>query len=296
MKVKLKKYCNYMGIEYVGIAPIGPYDELKNMIERREKNNWLSGMEEEKIERRIDPKLIMDDCKSVIVCLFPYYIKDMNSNISNYTYALDYHMVVKEKLKEIGKYLSDEIEGFKYEAFVDTGPLADRYLAYRAGLGFFGLNQSLINDKYGTYTFIGYMINNYPFKEDMPLNMTCLKCRACIEACPGEALYDDFSMNAKKCVSYLTQKKEELTRDEIKKVKMAKKVFGCDICQQVCPHNENIVETNIMEFKENLITSLDKGEIDNMSNKAFKRKYGNRAFGWRGRKIISRNFSYMDMD
>ncbi|PAB58744.1 tRNA epoxyqueuosine(34) reductase QueG [Anaeromicrobium sediminis] len=294
MKEKLKKYCNNIGIEYVGIAPIRPYNELKDIIKKREENNWLSGMEEGDIEKRIDPKLIMDDCRSIIVCLFPYYIKDINSNISNYTYGKDYHMVVKEKLNQIGSYLSSEIEGFKYEAFTDTGPLADRYLAYMAGLGFFGLNQSLINDKYGTYTFIGYIINNYPFKEDTPLNKTCLRCGECIEACPGKALYDDFNMDAKKCVSYLTQKKEELRVDEIEKVKKAKKVFGCDVCQQVCPHNKNVAKTNIIEFKEDLLTSLDKGEIENMSNKGFKREYGNRAFSWRGRKIISRNFSYMD--
>lgn len=96
-------------------------------------------------------------------------------------------------------------------------------------------------------------------------------------------------MDPKKCLSYLTQKKEELSKDEKEKIKNNKMVFGCDICQDVCPHNKNIEKTSIEDFKISLLGKLDEEEIEEISNKEFKRRYGNRAFSWRGRKIIKRN-------
>ena len=96
-------------------------------------------------------------------------------------------------------------------------------------------------------------------------------------------------MNPRKCLSYITQKKEELSEDEIRLLRQNGKIFGCDICQDICPHNKDIEITKIEEFNQNIITKLDKNEIDEISNKEFKRRYKNKAFSWRGRKIIKRN-------
>lgn len=291
MKDKLIRYCNSIGIEKVGIADIGPYEDLEKILITREEKGHLTGLEGPDIKERIDPRLTMKDAKSIIVFLFPYHVEgEEGSNISNYTYSKDYHFIVQEKLNSIGEYLTEEIEGFKYQAHVDTGPLVDRYLANRAGLGFFGINAHLINDDYGTYFFIGYIINNYPFEEDKPMDRTCYQCMRCVEACPGEIILGNFDINPIRCRSYITQKKRDLDELDKEIIKKDNIIFGCDICQRVCPHNKGIDITHMEEFKENLIFSLDYDEINVMSNKGFKRKYGNRAFAWRGRKVIKRNY------
>lgn len=293
MKERLIQIAKDLSIEYIGVVSPEIDLNLKKILKNRLNNKHVTGLEEMDIELRINASENMENCKSIIVCLFPYYVGDKNTNISNYTYSHDYHKIIKCKLDKIGEKLGNCIQNFKYKSFTDTGPLVDRFLAYKAGLGFFGLSNNFINDKYGTYTFIGYIINNYEFKKDKPLDKECLKCKKCIKACPGEALMENFQMDPRKCVSYLTQKKGELTETEIMKVKKANKVYGCDICQQVCPHNKNVDYTCIDDFYNDLIFELKEEEIESMSNKGFKRVYGDRAFSWRGRKIIDRNFKYI---
>ncbi|WP_129598192.1 tRNA epoxyqueuosine(34) reductase QueG [Anaerophilus nitritogenes] len=290
MKEKLKEFCRKINIEYVGIAPVGRYKELENILKRRMKKGYLTGFEEKDLQKRINPKKIMEDAQSIIVCLFPYFIGDKeDGNLSKYTYGLDYHKVIEEKLEEIGQVLKKEIKNFTYKAFVDNGPLVDRYLAYISGVGYFGMNQHIITDDYGSYVFIGYIVNNYPFEVDHPLNKNCIECGKCIKSCPGGALLSNYEMNPKRCVAYLTQKKEELTYEEESIFKKGKTIFGCDICQDICPHNANVKNTPLEEFKKNIIHKIDEKEIESLSNKGFQKKYKDHSFSWRGRKTIQRN-------
>ena len=289
-KKEIIELFNKKGLNTVGIAPIGPYYELKKVLKDKVEKNLITGMEEPDLEKRVNPKLIMENAKSIIVCVFPYHIEDKyESNISRYCYGMDYHLVIKEKLNEICEEIKSVDEKFEYRVFADNGPLVDRYLAYLAGIGYYGVNNNLITDKYGSYVFIGYIVNNYDLEVDNPTNKTCIKCNKCVKYCPGNALEGNYKMNPKKCLSYITQKKEELTLEEKDKMKKNKLIFGCDICQIVCPHNKDICESNIEEFTTDLITNLDEEEISSISNKEFKRRYKNRAFSWRGRNIIKRN-------
>ena len=289
-KKEIIELFNKKGLNTVGIAPIGPYYELKKVLKDKVEKNLITGMEEPDLEKRVNPKLIMENAKSIIVCVFPYHIEDKyESNISRYCYGMDYHLVIKEKLNEICEEIKSVDEKFEYRVFADNGPLVDRYLAYLAGIGYYGVNNNLITDKYGSYVFIGYIVNNYDLEADNPTNKTCIKCNKCVKYCPGNALEGNYKMNPKKCLSYITQKKEELTLEEKDKMKKNKLIFGCDICQIVCPHNKDICESNIEEFTTDLITNLDEEEISSISNKEFKRRYKNRAFSWRGRNIIKRN-------
>ena len=289
-KEELKDFCKSIGIDCVGIAGVGPYYDFEKIIKQRLFNGYTTGMEEPIIEMRVNPKETMENVKSIIVCAFPYYIGEFKeSNISKYCYGEDYHIVVKEMLQQICDYLSMNIENFEYKVFADNGPLVDRYLAYISGIGYFGINNNIITDKFGSYVFIGYIMTNYEFTPDSPLDKTCIKCGKCVKYCPGNALLGNYEMNPKRCLSYITQKKGDLEIEEEAILKKHKKVFGCDICQEVCPHNKNIMTTNIDRFKNDIITKIDKDEIDNISNKEFKRRYGNRAFSWRGKNIIKRN-------
>ena len=287
---KLKEFCRTIGLKCVGIAGIGPYLDLEKKIKQRLVNGYITGMEEPIVENRIDPRNTMENVKSIIVCAFPYYNGEVEkSNISKYCYGQDYHIVAKKILQNICDYLTNEIPNFEYKCFVDNGPLVDRHLAYLSGIGYFGINNNIITDEYGSYVFIGYIMNNYEFIPDEPLPKTCIKCMKCVKYCPGNALLGNYDMNPKRCLSYITQKKGELTEEEEIILKTEKKVFGCDICQDVCPHNKNITITDIDDFKENIIINLNYDEINSISNKEFKRRYGNRAFSWRGRNIIKRN-------
>lgn len=294
MKQKLLKFCNDIGIEYTGIAHTGPYYDLESILRDRIKNGYYTSFEEKELARRIDPSLTMEGVKSIIVCLFPYFTGMVeDTNISKYTYPKDYHIIAGEKLRRIGEFLKSEIQGFEYKPFVDSGPLVDRYLASISGLGFFGINSHIINDKYGTYFFIGYILCNYAFEPDKKIDRTCIKCGECVRRCPGNAILGDFNINPNRCISYITQKKGELSEKEIEILNNNHMVFGCDICQDVCPHNRKIEHTNMEEFKKDLLYSLDYNEINGMSNKEFKKKYGDRAFSWRGKGIIVRNFKHL---
>ncbi|MEG2983661.1 MAG: tRNA epoxyqueuosine(34) reductase QueG [Peptostreptococcaceae bacterium] len=291
----LKDFCNDIGIMCIGIAGIGPYYDLELIIKDRLENGYLTGIEEPSIEKRIDPKTTMDNVKSIIVCGFPYYTKDEStSNLSKYCYGKDYHIVVKSKLQEIEQYLNSRIEGFESKIFTDNGPLVDRYLANISGIGYYGINNNIITDEYGSYVFIGYILNNYEFEPDTINNKTCKNCGKCEKSCPGGAILGEYDFNPKKCLSYITQKKEELSQEEVIILKNNNKIFGCDICQDVCPHNINIEKTNIKEFNEDIMTNLSNEEIYNISNKEFKRRYKEKAFSWRGKKIIQRNMEILD--
>lgn len=293
-KNKLKEFCASLGLKCVGIASVEVDKNLERVVKRRLSNGHVTGMEEKVIEKRMNPKYTMENAESIIVCAFPYYIGEKeDSNLSKYCYGKDYHIVAKNSLQKICDFLDSNIKGFEYKIFVDNGPLVDRNLAYKAGIGYFGINNNIITDEYGSYVFIGYIINNYEFYPDEPLPKTCIKCGKCVEYCPGNALLGNFEMNPKRCLSYLTQKKEELCDEEIKILTSGKSIFGCDICQDVCPHNKNISKTDIVDFMDNIIYRLEYEKINDISNKEFKRRYGDRAFSWRGKNIIKRNLELL---
>ncbi|MGL5507390.1 MAG: epoxyqueuosine reductase, partial [Paraclostridium sp.] len=141
---EIKEFCKSIGIECVGVAGIGPYYDLERIIKHRLNNGYFTGMEEPMIEKRIDPKATMENAKSIIVCAFPYYIKDEEgSNLSKYCYGKDYHIVVKDKLETMATYIKNKLEKFDYMIFTDNGPLVDRYLANISGVGYYGINNNI---------------------------------------------------------------------------------------------------------------------------------------------------------
>jgi len=208
-----------------------------------------------------------------IVALFPYFCGySEDSNLSIYTHGRDYHFVTKKILNSV----ASSIGLTEFSIHSDIGPKIERCLAVEAGLCFIGKNGMCINDKYGSYFFVGYIACNAPLELSKPLQKECMGCMKCVLSCPGGALGDSFS--SQKCLSAITQKKGELTKDEQELIKKNGMAFGCDICQMVCPHNENAAHTPIEDFLADRVIKLELSEISNMSNKTFKDKYGNRAF------------------
>lgn len=291
MKKELIKFCNTINIDHVGIVSAEPYLDFGEIWKKQIEKGHISGFEEKDIEKRIYPQLTLENARSVIVCLFPYYTGNVEeANLSKSSYSIDYHIIVKEKLEMIGRFLEENIEGFKYKSFVDNGPFSDRYLAYKAGLGFWGINNHIITDRYGSYVFIGYILNNYPFEPDKPREGTCLQCFNCVRECPGQCILGDFTINPRRCKSYITQKKTDLTTEDREILKKHKLIWGCDVCQDVCPHNKNVEKTKIDEFRKDLIYRLEYDELMQISSREFMKRYRNRSFSWRGKGVLLRNY------
>ena len=229
---------------------------------------------------------------SAFVCLFPYFsgYKD-GANLSVYTYSEDYHILVKKYLTKIADYIKTQFPDVITTLCVDNHSGNDRQMAHAAGLGIIGENLLLINKKYGSYVFIGYVLTNLSFPLDTPLSGSCAKCGACYASCPG-GMSNAFDIS--KCASHISQKKGELTKREQEILKKSGLVFGCDICQRVCPMNKNAALSHLPEFTENLKYTITHDEISHLSERQFKAEFGSRAFSWRGRKILERNLKILD--
>lgn len=274
MKKLLSDALLLAGASDAGVCRARIYDEISEYMKK------TVDFSESDYRKRIDPFLIMPSAKSVIVFVVSYK-SELSGNISSYAYGRDYHAVTREIADAAIKIL--EKNGYCGKSFSDTGDLCDRHLAYLAGLGFLGKNHMLIHPKFGSFIFIGYILTDCPLKEDSPLSGSCINCGKCIDACPSGALSDnDFS----KCLSHLTQKKGELSETEKKLIKNSELIWGCDICQKVCPYNKNAPNAANPAFCNDLITELDIGE---MSNREFLRRFKDRAFSWRGKNVIKRN-------
>ena len=230
--------------------------------------------------------------RSAIVCLFPYHVAHEGPiNLSRYTWATDYHLVVTDYLQRLVDELKSNTPDALFSIHCDTSPLADRYMAYLAGLGFYGKNKCFINPTWGSYIVIGTVLTTLEFESNTPMTDTCMGCNRCITSCLGQCL-DGNEFNYATCKSYLTQKKGDLTDDEQSIIKKSPLVFGCDVCQEVCPHNKDLPTTPIIEF-QSVEPYVDITELESMTNKEFKARYGHRAFSWRGKKILIRNQEYI---
>ena len=221
--------------------------------------------------------------KCAVCCLFPYYSDDgKDANLSMYARGIDYHILAKEKLNALLSPFTDS-----FEVRVDIGPADNVEVAYKSGLGAIGKNRLLINENLGSYFFIGYALADFEIEPDSPVSGTCLSCNKCINACIGGALTDSgFDLN--KCASHISQKKGELSENELAILKKSPLIWGCDICQSVCPMNNKPLYS-MEEFTKNRISSLKKEDLEGLTNKEFAEKYGNYAFSWRGKAVLLRN-------
>lgn len=284
-----------LNIDMVGFTNCEPFIHLKEYLNDRMENNITTEFEEKDINRRIDPCITMPECRSIIVIALSYNVEynekpdyELKGSLSKSSWGIDYHKVLKLKLEALIDEIK-KIEDFEYQYFVDTGPLVDRELAKRAGIGYYGKNCSIINEDYGSFIFIGYILTNLEIEVDnKEIENQCGDCNLCIRACPTNALDKPYRLNAKRCISYLTQTKDEV--DEELKRKMGIKIYGCDTCQMVCPKNKNVKKSIHEEFMPKEIKgAIDIRELITMSNREFKDKYGAMAGSWRGKNILKRN-------
>ncbi len=287
---QIKEYARSLGVLVSGVCSAEEDRELLEILKKRREKFPVSDFEETDLSLRCSPKRLMPEAKSIFVCLFPYYSgAEGSKNISIYASVPDYHQVAGMYLEKIAAFIRQNTPGARCLLACDTSPLVDRWLAYRAGLGFFGKNNLLIHPEYGSYFFIGSLLLDFSLETDVPLSGGCSACGACLSACPGGALSEDFGFDCERCISYLTQKKE-LTKEQQALVFSQESVYGCDVCQKVCPYNQKVPTTPIEEFRRDILKEFPEEALRLLSNRAFKKEYASYAFSWCSRQTILKNF------
>jgi epoxyqueuosine reductase QueG len=228
------------------------------------------------------------DGKGCICCLFPYYTGEEDGNISLYCRSLDYHKILLSYLDKLSLFLKKEYN-ISSSCFADINPLMEVDIAHKCNLGVIGKNKLLINEKYGSFVFIGILLCDCSFEEEEFTKKTCLNCNKCVDICPAALKEGNFNL----CLSSISQKKGELSSFEEKLLKTNNIVFGCDICQKVCPMN-TYKKTPIKDFYNNRLSTLNSKMFENLSNKEFKQLYGKYAFSWKGKNILLRNLKIFE--
>lgn len=301
MKNEIMKFGMSIGISKIGFTTAERFEELLPMLKEHKEKDWLSGFEEPDFEKRIDPKLSLSSAKSIISIAIAYpssadFSLSSKENgprglFCRSSWGNDYHHVVTEKLKQLEQFIHKQIPTAEFVSMVDTGPLSDRAVARRAGIGWIGKNGSIISPEYGSFIVLGEIITNIEFEPDKPLENQCGECKKCLDACPGNAIIGEGKINAKKCLSYQTQLKDEIP--EQYREKLGNRLFGCDTCQIVCKFNQGREVEFYHEFEpENDVVNPQLREVIQMTNRQFKEKFGRLAGSWRGRTPIQRNAIY----
>lgn len=203
-------------------------------------------------EVRNDPRLLLDGARTIIMAAAPYHhavpsdeaSRRAANAIAAYAHGDDYHEVVRRRLEALAGFIRGRWGG-ETRVCVDTAPLRERYWARRAGLGFIGLNNHLIIPGEGSYFFLGAVLTTVAFRPDEPVDGECDRCGRCLASCPGKAIGADGSIDCRRCLSYLTI---EHRGDFGENINLHGHLYGCDVCQQVCPHNRQARPTSINEF------------------------------------------------
>ena len=226
-----------------------------------------------------------DENNTVIAALFPHFAADEDGNIAMHARGRDYHRVAAEKLEVLCEFLRERGAGSR-EIYVDNIKRDDRQAAYNAGLGFWGRNNLLICDELGTYFVIGQIVTDIYIEPDEAQTRGCADCGECVKACPSGALAD---FSKEKCVTYMLQSKHELNGEQLAAIKKSGSVWGCDVCQKVCPHNAGLETTALPEFLQNRILFLKAEDFEGISSGEFAEKYKDYSFVWRGAEVLKRN-------
>lgn len=279
----IKSIAQQLGFDFVGISKAEKLEEDARRLEDWLNQGHQAGMSylERNFEKRIDPRVLVPGSKSVISLLYNYHTKAQQNSespkIAKYAFGEDYHFVIKEKLSLFMDSISKLIGNVEGRSFVDSAPVLDRAWARKSGLGWVGKNSMLINKKRGSDFFLAEIILDLELEYDGPLKDYCGTCTKCIDACPTDAIEENRTLNSNKCISYLTI---ELKEDHIPsnfQGKLENWMFGCDICQDVCPwnrfgtpHKEDrfLPKLSLLEMTKNGWLELEEADFKDLFKKS----------------------------
>lgn len=291
-----------LGFDLVGFAKAG---ELKPEIEHLEKwlaKNYQAGMKymERNIDKRKDVNNILPNAKSVISLALNYYTNEKYSKennkgkVSRYAWGTDYHLIIWEKLEQLENELKQINPEFESKSYVDTGPVMDKVWAVKSGIGWMGKHTNVINKEIGSWIFLSTIITSYEFEYSEEIPDFCGSCTACIDACPTNAIVDEYVVDSNKCISYLTIENKKEIQEKFKN-DFDNWLFGCDICQDVCPWNIKFSQlTNEKNFySENGNKEIGLKEIEQMTNKEFKVRFSRSPISRAKLKGLKRNAEFL---
>jgi len=285
--------------DYCGIAKAQPLNEDARRLEKCLQQGMHGSMKymENYFDLRVDPTKLVPGAKSVITLLKNYYPAQSNSEIriSKYAYGKDYHEVIKASLRKMIHELQEKIGQFQGRGFVDSAPVLERSWAQRSGLGWIGRNGNLITKQTGSFFFIATLIVDVDLNYDDPFAKDfCGNCKKCVEACPTEAILPDKTINGSKCISYFTiELKDEIIPEEMKG-KFNDWMFGCDICQDVCPWNRFSRPNNEEAFQPlPEILNFTSKEWEALSEEAFKKIFKHSPLSRAKYKGLQRNIKFL---
>ncbi|MDX1767870.1 MAG: tRNA epoxyqueuosine(34) reductase QueG [Arenibacter troitsensis] len=275
----IKAEAKRLGFLSCGISKAQFLEEEAPRLEK-----WLNknmhgemGYMENHFDKRLDPTKLVEGSKSVISLLLNYFPGEVqNENtfkVSKYAYGQDYHHVIKSKLRELQNYISEEIGDVNGRAFVDSAPVLDKAWAAKSGLGWIGKHSNLLTQQVGSFYFIAELIVDLELEYDQRVTDHCGTCTACIDACPTQAIVQPYVVDGSKCISYLTIELKNEIPSEFKG-KMDDWMFGCDVCQDVCPWNRFSKSHREPLFDPNpQLLSMTKKEWEEITEDVFKKVF-----------------------
>jgi epoxyqueuosine reductase len=292
--------------EELGFAACGISEATSVKTEGKSLKYWLSqGFHGEmdymnrNLEKRLDPRILMPGARSVISVLLNYFPEEIfpekdNYKIAKYAYGKDHHMVVRDKLNRLIKDLKDREGECQASVFIDSGPVVEKAWAAKAGLGWRGKNSLLIHPEYGSFLFIGDIITDLELEYDKEyVKDLCGKCTRCIDACPTGAITAPRLIDARKCISYLTIEYKGVL-PESEKPKFDDRIFGCDICQDVCPWNRKAKTNTEKGFLLNpLLKGMNKEKWVQLTEDQFKIMFKNSAVKRTKFNRLKRNIDFL---
>ena len=276
---QIKSYIHSLGFDYCGIAKAERLDDDARRLETWLKKGMHGSMQymENHFDKRVDPSLLVPDAKSVLTLLLNYFPsekqKPENPKISKYAFGKDYHDVIRPKLKSILAFIKEKAGDIQGRGFVDSAPVLERSWAQKSGLGWIGKNGNLINKNSGSFYFIATLIIDLELEYDDPFaGDFCGTCTKCIDECPTEAILPGNIVDGSKCISYFTIELKEMTIPGAMKDKFDNWIFGCDICQDVCPWNRFSKPHSEEELDANTeILDLTVNDWEEMNENAFEK-------------------------
>jgi epoxyqueuosine reductase len=297
----IKNKCLALGFDYCGIARAEKLDDDARRLEA-----WLSkGMHgnmqymENYFDLRIDPTKLVPGAKSVITLLINYFPHERQKvetpKIAKYAYGQDYHEVIRAKLKQLLLMMKQEIGEINGRGFVDSAPVLERAWATKSGLGWIGKNGNLLNKQAGSFFFIATLVVDIELVYDDPFAKDyCGSCRRCIDSCPTDAILDNKVVDGSKCISYYTIELKDALLPEHLKSRFADWMFGCDVCQDVCPWNRFSKPHNEINFTPlPHILNFTSNDWEELTEESFKQIFKNSPLKRRKFEGIKRNLRFI---
>lgn len=296
----IKKEAKRLGFLSCGISKAEFLEQEAPRLEKWLKNNMHGKMHymENHFDKRLDPTKLVEGSKSVVSLLLNYYpSKEQHDKsapkISKYAYGTDYHFVIKNKLKSLLHFIQENVGDVHGRVFVDSAPVLDKVWAARSGLGWIGKHTNLLTQQVGSFYFIAELIVDLDLEYDTPTTNHCGTCTACIDACPTDAIIEPYLLDGSKCISYVTIELKDNIPAEFKG-RFENWMFGCDVCQDVCPWNHFSKPHNEPLFDPNPeILSMTKNDWEDITEDVFNQLFKNSAVKRTKFSGLKRNINFL---